>query len=384
MTEPTSMAAAIDAGVAAASPTPAPAPEETTNVDTNENSESTSTPGSAGDTDATAQANSGGVGVDGAAPAGKDSAEAKPGAVGADGKPVPDVDAGKDTGKPGTETPEELAEKARLQAAAKKPDPLTDPLPNALKPETKERIRTLIGMTKEQTARADKAETQLSTIVTRIRETQSTPEQYGQALDYLRLVNSGNRDDLLRALEFMEGERVALARMAGVALPGVSMLAEYPDLVAEVQGGKITAARGEELAAARAANEHRQQSGQHSAQVQAQRTQHTQAVQTAQAQLNAEEAALKANDPTYMAKRPIILKIMQPLIRSGAIPPNQWLSEFRRIYADLPAPIARPAAATTVPANTPLRANQPAGGAVPAPKTMAEAMELGIAAARGA
>lgn len=247
-------------------------------------------------------------------------------------------------------------------------------------------------MTKEQTARADKAETQLSTIVSRVRETNSTPEQYSQALDYLKLVNSGNRDDLLRALEFMEGERVALARMAGVALPGVSMLSEYPDIVADVQAGKITAARGEELAAARAANEHRQASGNYQQQVQAQRNQHTQAVQTAQAQLNAEEAHLKGSDPLYATKRPIILKIMQPLIRSGAIPPNQWLPEFRRIYADLPAPVASAAGNTARPGaapaggagNQPLRANQPAGGAVPAPKTMAEAIEQGIAAGRGA
>lgn len=387
--EPTTMAQAVDLGVAAADADAGITPPEPSNDDAG-----TSGDEGAGDGDngAPSGGDSSGTPSGDDVPNGDASAEGQPATDGADGEAADGGDEGGDSAE-GGEGGEGKGGKKKDAAAAdgKQPDPLNDPLPQGLKEATTKRIQDLIGIGKTQTARADRAEQQLSTIVTRVRDTGSSPEQYGQALQYLSLVNSGKREDILKALEFIEGERVALARMAGVAVTGVSFLGDYPDIAKDVKDGKITPERGEELAAQRAAQEHTQATQRHTDQLNAQRNAHQQAVRAAQNELNVEEARLLRDDPDYKAKRPLILKLVLPQIRSGKIKPADWLPEFKRIYALTPAPAkpspsdagralaaARKPAGGGAPARQPLRANQPAGGAQKAPQTMAEAIEMGI------
>lgn len=383
---PTSMAAAVELGVQAADADAGIAPS--TQEDSNDGQGNTATETDAGAPDGDDGAADGGD-TDGAA-SGTDLQDGQPAADGdgaADGEGT-DVPADGDEGKDA----DGAAKKVGAKEGAAKPDPLNDPLPEGVKEATTKRIKDLIEIGKTQTARAERLESQFTTIVTRVRETGSTPEQYGQALEYLTLVNSGRREDIVKALEFIDGERVALARMAGVPLPGVSMIGDYPDIAAELKAGKITAERAEELAAQRAAQEFNDNRARHADQQNAQRTAHQRAVQSAQAELNAEEARLMKADPSYKAKRPAVLKIVLPLIRSGKLKPTEWLPEFQRIYKEIAAPgqstpseAARTLAAqrkTTPPARQPLRATQPAGGQTAAPKTMADAVQMGIDMAR--
>lgn len=395
---PTSMAAAIEAGVQTGNEfngVEAPAPQESDNDDPN----ISGTPGDeAPDTGDDAPGDSGvpaGTATGETVPDGQAPAAGDVPAVGADGKPLPGAAPGKAGDAGAAKTPEQL-EAARLAAltpeqreaeALKKA--LEDPIPNALKGPTKERIKTLIGTAKQATERATKAQQSLDTIVQRVRDTGSSPEQYGQALTYLQMVNSGDRTQIIKALEFIEGERVALARMAGVALPGVSMLNDYPDLEAEVHAGKLTRERAEEIAAQRASTEHADNVNRNADQTAATRQAHQRAVERAQGELNAEEARLTASDPAYKVKRPIILKILLPQIQAGKFRPTEWLPEFKRLYNELPAPVAartptpgaRPGQPANGGGNPPLRATQPAGGAVAAPKSMAEAIDFGVSEA---
>lgn len=373
---PTSMAAAVDLGVQAANADAGvtqetPDASENTEVVDETPADGDDAAAAGGDTDGAA----GGDGVPGgdAAAAGDGEAAAADGEIPAGGDEGEDADAaaGKDGQAAGTK---------------KDPDPLNDPIPAGLKEATHKRITDLVKIGKDQTQRADRLEQQFSTIVTRVRDTGSTPEQYGQALTYLTMVNSGKREDILAALEFIEGERIALARMAGVPLAGVSMVGDYPDIAAELKAGKITPERAEELAAQRAATEYSTSRQKHNDQLAATRNAHQAAVRTAQGELNAEEARLMKADPAYKAKRPAVLKIVLPLIRSGKLKPNEWLPEFQRVYKEVAAPVAakppaggKPAAGGKPQARQPLRATQPAGGQAKAPKTMAEAVELGIA-----
>jgi len=381
-TAPTTLAEAIDAGVAAANADAGIAPTAQEEPGNDPSSEA-GTDADAGDDQRDISALSGGT-PDGA-PDGKDGGDGETAAAGdvdagkTDGEDEAGEDKGKDAAKPGDKV---------AKPGDKQPDALNDPIPAGLKEATTKRIQDLIKIGKDQTTRADQAETRFGTIVQRVRETGASPEQYGQALGYLSLVNSGRREDIVKALEFIEGERIALARMAGVALPGVSMVGDYPDIAAELRAGKITPERAEELAAQRAAQEFTSNRDKHNTQINEQRVAHQRAVQAAQSELNAEETRLMTADPDYKAKRPLILKLILPQIRSGRLRPTEWLPEFKRLYSVVPTPrkpspsdAGRALAAARggkPPARQPLRANQPAGGATPAPKTMAEAVELGI------
>jgi hypothetical protein len=391
---PKTMAEAIDAGIAAADPNPpaAAATSQEEAADETENGELDTGVGEGGEGETEA--------LDGGAPAG-----ATDGKVAADGKaapagdgktPVAGADAGKkpDAGKPGEKpsekTPEQVAAEAAAAAAAAKkpPDPLEDPIPNALKPATKERIRTLIDRTKTAEARVATVEATFNTIVQRVQDTGATPEQYGQAIEYLGMVNSGDPEQIKRALEFVEGERIALARMAGVALPGVSFLDDHPDLQRDVAANKITPERAEEIAASRAA-------AQHAANVRAQRQNlqdraaaGAEQFEAAKTALNDLEVQIKGKDPLYAVKRPIIIRILKPIF--AQLHPSKWPAEFQRVYKELPAPVrpgpgpgttGKPAASAPGAGNQPLRASQPAGGQVSAPKTMAEAIDFGISQA---
>lgn len=380
---------AINAGIAQANGTSAPAASS-------QESSSDSSEGAAGDAAAAAgndPAGDGAVGSDDASlDAGANDGEggdvgdgAGSDAAGEDGADADGEKAGADNqkGKPaGEKTP-------ATDGQAKAPDPLNDPLPNALKAETKERIRTLIGMTRENEARAVRAETNLNGLMETIEQSTATPAQYGQALDYIRLVNSNQPGDREKAYEMMQQELHALAILIGKPLPGVNLLQKHTDLMQEVATGKISLDRAHELAAAREnrAYQERRHQGER------QQSDETAAMQTerrnAMNGLNQLEQQLKT-DPHWAAKKPIVVAQMKKVF--PRLRPSEWVAAFKDAYDALPAPVApvrtaSPANKPAVPGNgaprnTPLRGSNPAGGATPAPKTMAEAIDLGIAAAR--
>lgn len=369
--------AAVDTGIAEATPAPAPAPPaEGTDDATVDNSTPMGATTAADGEGETA----GGEGVP--ADAGVDEK--------ADGKPDGGDDVPADGDKPGVD---EKAEKPAVDAAAeaRKPDPLNDPLPNALKRETKERINTLIGMVKENTTKLEAVQRDRDDILNAIVETKATPGQYGQALEYLKMVNSPNRADREQALDFMQREIAALARMLGKPVPGVNMLEGHQDLIDEVSTGRLSPERAQEIAGAR--NAHQFQTLEARANQDHER--HTRAQAEARnagvKALNDLGAQLKAADPVaYEAKRAVLVSSLKPVF--AKIPPNEWAATFKRAYDALPAPaVPRVVPPTPIakspgtPAggggNTPLRASNPAGAAAPAPKSLAEAIDIGIAQA---
>jgi hypothetical protein len=364
--EESGLLAAVNTGLAEASASPAPAPQENNSEPENTSEIDAAAPGA------------------GVADGDGDEPGAKPDAA-ANGEP-----ASVDTDKPavstdGAENQADVEGKPVAPAEAggvKAPDPLNDPLPNALKRETKERIQTLVGMVKENSTKLETVTRERDEIFGVIKETQASPEQFGQALDYLRLINSPNRADKERALEFMQREIGAVARMLGKAVPGVNLLEGHDDLINEVSTGRLSPERAQEIAAARAQAKFERETGETRAALtrQAQTTQES--VTEGKRQLSELGRQLMAADPAaYAAKKPILVESLKPVF--AQIHPSLWAATFKRAYDKLPAPAPRPAPTpTTVPTNTPLRASNPAGGARPAPKSALEAMEQGIAEAR--
>src|SRR5271166_6202461 len=103
-------------------------------------------------------------------------------------------------------------------AASKEPpkkDPINDPIPENLKKDTSERIRSLIETAKTVTAERDQYKTDFDFLVKGVEATGTTPAQYGETLSWLSLFNAGIKGDaaqLEKAYELVEqvAERCAL------------------------------------------------------------------------------------------------------------------------------------------------------------------------------
>jgi hypothetical protein len=371
--------AAVDAGIADASPsyTP-PEPTDESDAPLDDASDEGSSPEADGDTGADDGVRTGG---EVAAPADADkpadsAAGDAPAPVGPDGKPVV-ADAAKPDG-------------------VKPADPLNDPLPNALKKETKERFNTIIGMVKETTTKLEATTQELQTvkadrdgILDMITQTRATPQQYTQALDYIRKVNSNNRADKEELLAFMQGEVAALATQLGKPVPGVNMLEGHVDLIQEVGSGRLSPERATEIAAARNQRAFEEQRGQVTNQHVQQQQRVQQERQQARQDMNALGLRLKAADPAaYAVKAKVLIASLKETF--ARIPPSTWVGTFERAYNAMPTPAAPAAPRPTTPAgvpasgggNQPLRASNPAGGQRSAPATLADAIDFGIADAR--
>lgn len=182
-----------------------------------------------------------------------------------------------------------------------------------------------------------------------VTETGATGEQFGQALDYIRLINSGGVD---KAIEILTGELQTLCKAAGKAMPGVfDPLQGHPDLIAEVESGEMSQARAEELAGARTRDatlaEGRKANEAAARQAQDQEAAATRAHEDGKAAITALGHELAKNDPHYEAK----LATLVPIIReiSTKYPPGEWALRTELAYAKIPNPAAKVPPATGTP-----------------------------------
>lgn len=309
--------------------------------------------------------------VEGEADTGADTeetAESKEGDA-AEGAQTPEEKAAADVAKAAeaAKTPEQKA----AEAAAKKVDPVNDPIPNALKPQTKERIQKLINTVKEKDVQIAQVSSQFDEIMGHISATKATPQQYGDTLEYLTLVNSGDPTKLEKALNMMVAEVNVLARALGKPVPGVDMLADHKDLQSEIDTGMISRERAMEIATAR---EQSKMQGQRTANVQQQtqvQEQQAQAINAGRAALNQLETSLQA-DPAYAAKRSILINSLKPVFNQ--IHPSKWAETFKAAYDNLNLPAAPRPAALKIPSNIPLRAKTPSGGGAAAATSLLDAV----------
>lgn len=268
--------------------------------------------------------------------------------------------------------------KAAADPNAKKPDAVNDPIPNALKPQTKERIQNLIKTVKQKDEQIVQVSSQLDEIMGHISATKATPKQYGDTLEYLSLVNSGQPANLEKALNMMLAEVNVLARALGKPVPGVDMLADHKDLQGEIDTGMISRDRALEIAAAR---EQSKMQTQRSANIQQQtqaEAQTQQAITEGRNQLNALETTLQA-DPAYKAKKAILVESLKPVFNQ--IHPSQWAATFKAAYDNLKIAAPKPVV-TRLPVNQPMRAKTPAGGGAQAPGSLLDAISNSISGAR--
>lgn len=276
-------------------------------------------------------------------------------------------------------TAEEKAAADAAAAAAKPKDPVNDPLPNALKKETKERMESLITTVKTVTADRDRVMAEQKEFMSHIEATGATPQQYSQSLQIMGMLNSGEPVKVKQAISVLQQIIAANARVVGEPIPGVDMLSGHADLQEAVADGSISQKHAEELAAARERNNHQQTQS-------AQQQQATQQQQQWEREVAAGKQALTElgnrlmADPEFAAKRAILVPALQATFAKSN--PATWAATFEAAYKNLklPAPVRQK---TVVPANQPLRGKAGAGGVVKSPGSMLEALNQGLGFSAG-
>lgn len=203
-----------------------------------------------------------------------------------------------------------------------------------------------------------------------VRSTGATPEQFGNALNYLAAINSGKPDAMQAAYDQMAQELKWLGQKLGKEAPGYDPLSAHPDLAEQVKAGSLDSKVAAEIVQLRQRGTLQQeQETNHQQAMQAQAEQQQAMMQVAQL-----GNQLRTTDPQF-AQRFQALAPMVEVIQQ-TLPPSQWATAIHRAY--LAAPATAPVAPPAKP-NNPARA---APAAVSAGPTKGNEFDFGVALAR--
>lgn len=256
--------------------------------------------------------------------------------------------------------------KAGEPAAAKPDAPADDKLADTFEEElaahgqmTKQRREARMKNLYERARKGD----ELAPVVDQLRawedsitSTGATPEQFGGAMNYLTLLNSGKPENLEIAFEQIEGEYLALAKSLGrPTSAGYDPLQDHPDLMKAVnEDFTLERQHALELAAGRNRTKIEQASNQNRQQQDSQQD----GIAQGRNALTALETELRVTDPAYAEKLKVLAPALQAMTQTSA--PDQWATAARRMFATLniPAPAAPPA---KLPGATPMRPTVPGG-----------------------
>jgi hypothetical protein len=256
-----------------------------------------------------------------------------------------------------------------------KKDPVNDPIPENLKKDTSERIRSLIDIAKTTTGERDAIKRDFDYLIQGVQGTGATPAQYGETLSWLALFNSRDPAQQEKALELVESVAERLATLLGKERMVGDPLGAHPDLKDAVAKGQLTATYAKEIARTRNGQQFRtelQTGAQNEEQRQAQAQQEERQGRQALTEL---EATLMASDPSYAQKKALLVPALRPIMQS--IPWSQRKDKFLEAYRALQLPTATRTAAPA-PKNQPLRPKNPAGGQAKQPSSMLEAVNAAL------
>ena len=274
--------------------------------------------------------------------------------------PAPSAPAATDPQAPAADPVAKVGEAAPVKPDAPAADKLADTFEEELAaagPVTKRQEARM----KQLYERARKAD-ELAPMADRLRDwedtitsTGATPEQFGGAMNYLTLLNSGKPENLEIAFEQIEGEYLALAKALGrPTSAGYDPIADHPDIAAKLANMDIDRDTALELIAAR----NRAKVEQASRQTQQQQDSQQDGIAQGRNALAALETELRVTDPAYAEKLKVLAPALQAMTQTSA--PDQWATAARRMFATLNIP-APTAPVTKLPGATPLRPTVPGG-----------------------
>lgn len=287
--------------------------------------------------------------------------------------------------KPAEKEPEPEPEKPEVKDEGKgeeKPSDEFGELPDDAKKETRERFDTLKGKFDDLHGEMETYKTQLEDVrglnqqmVDVVRSTGANEEQFGMALQYLKMVNSKNPTDLQQAYDFLQNEVNSLGQALGVQTEGFDPLEAHADIKQAFENGDITKEYAMEIAKSR-------QQAQLSSGLRTQeqnQTREQQARESALRDLSALGLEL-AKDTHWDYKKPIVQSYTELVIKTEQ-DPSKWAGMIRDHAGRIPEP---PAATTST---NPPRAPNPVrpGGAGPSgdrltkePGSPLEAMNMAL------
>ena len=269
--------------------------------------------------------------------------------------------------KPEAEQAEEAQEAEPEQKAAEaQEDELA--MPEGLNKRSQERFRKLIDNNSELKTQLKSAQDDIHQFQNLVRETQTSPEEFGQLLNYARMVKNGDFDGALRLLD---DQRKMLALQMGRPLPGADPLQDFPDLRQRVEAYQMDEQAALEIARSRKMEFDTRQAQERQFAQRQSMEQQTHARQSAIQQIDQLGANWAKSDPDYAAKEEVILKQL-PVIAQN-YPPHMWAGQITMLYktlSSMPAPQRQVNA-------SPLRpTGQVAGNRQPA--SMLEAISSGL------
>lgn len=256
---------------------------------------------------------------------------------------------------------------------------MNEPLPKGTAIRTNERFQMLVGGIKERDqkiAALEPAAKQGEELIERITSSGMGGAEFATALEYAKLSRSSNVGDLERAHNFLMGEINELRGKMGLSKAGEDPLAAHKDLQDAVAANQITRQHAVELAQHRGRGAAAERLTAAERQAQNERAQSDQAWNDGVASLTALGNELRASDPRYAEKEALIKPQLQVFLQT--VPPAQWATVTRNLFAQIRLPPVAPAAPVAAAAPRgpqPLRPKPGAGGQVAQPKSVGDAIK---------
>lgn len=289
----------------------------------------------------------------------------------------------------GDKKPEEKpAEGEEHPAGEKKPEGEDEPVAKTAEQEEaellegvksergKERIREVFAQKKQ-------LEQDMGEFKELITSTKMSPDQFAQTLEYGRLINSGNEQDLRVALEMLESERAFIYQKLGVEAPGIDLLEGHDDLKAAVDNMEITREKALELAKYRKGEQEK---------AQLQQAQERSVKEQADFQATVQSAATAME--TYLSTRageadhPARMQIITDHFKNPAnlqafiqtYQPQQWAATIKMMYDGIVVPKAQPAAHSPQPLRSrpTMQGNPSSAGTTPIDRIASHMDNMGI------
>jgi|GEM_PF-5159575 len=198
----------------------------------------------------------------------------------------------------------------------------------------------------------------------------ATPEEFGQALEYFRAIKSGDKTQVQNALKTLDGQRELLAKAIGEQVPGVDLLAEFPDLKQRVENFELTPEDALQIANSKRATQALAENQQRIEQQNNASQQWEGRVNNASNLINQYEQELTAKDPDYAQLKEVMMPQLQQMAKTLA--PEEWGNAFLNAYASIKKAVAQ-SRKPPAPGNQPITSTGINTG-VSAPKTVQDAL----------
>lgn len=261
-----------------------------------------------------------------------------------------------------TKTGEDGQDQAPTQAQAPSAaDPYT--VPEHLSKEARARFEHLVAEARREREARERIETQHRELSEHLVAAGADVTSIAQASQALRALQSQDPVELERALAYIEARRQEIATRLGKPIPGVDLLAQHPDLKAEVEAYQMTPERATEIARLREVERQHQETLARQSQEMQQAAHANQLMgrfETGKQAVNAVEAELVKSSPDYYQVRALMEPFLAPIARM--YPPEQWAHAYRQLHGEVSERLNKMVGARQPSGPSPLPGSRAQGG----------------------